>query len=42
MIDTDKSQHIEQCIIKYEKVINKAKDNEVLAMIVKSMSFGLI
>ncbi|WP_060209940.1 hypothetical protein [Sporosarcina koreensis] len=42
MIDTDKSQYIEQCINKYEIVINKAKDNEVLATIVKSMSFGLI
>lgn len=46
-MEKDKTQYIEQCIIKYEKVINKAKvesaeDNEVLAKLTKSMSFGLL
>ena len=46
-MDTDKSQYMEQCIIKYEEIINKtkegtAKDNEVLTKIVKSISFGLL
>jgi len=46
-MDTDKSKYIEQCIIKYEAIINNVKEgtaqnNEVLAAITKSMSFGLL
>lgn len=46
-MDVDKSQYIDQYIIKYESIINNAKegtaqDNEVLTAITKSMSFGLL
>lgn len=46
-MDRDKTQYIEQCIIKYEKIKNNtnvatAENNEVLAKLIKSMSHGLI
>lgn len=46
-METDKSQYIEQCIIKYEEILNNkklgtAQDNEVLKAITKSMSFGIL
>ena len=46
-MDMDNTQYIEQCMINYEKIINKTKvatkeNNEVLAKLIKSMSYGLI
>lgn len=46
-MDRDKTQYIEQCIIKYEKIKNNtnvatAENNEVLAKLINSMSHGFI